>query len=537
MTVVWLTSLIVLACIAVYAIYWFRLHNGNFGRLGRILVTPEGTRATIATLMLLASGVGAWIIVATAMAMIQVESPLSRVTTGGWAERLRGSLHTWADASWVASGRTGESAAWRVWSIEDGVWPNPEPEPKSQPTPTPDPPSEANPAASSEAQSESDWAPGALLLRATGSDLVAEIANAGGSAPLPQSAGASGGDGVKQREFDDVVLAISPIMEQRDGVAAVGSTAGSASAPNSPAGPNVRRTTILAIADGGLTGMRTVGLRLDEEAVASWYLDGLASRASQPLSDEARARAIRFISDLLRFAIGEAGASSSLANSTPSPADGADGGGTGPAAADGTELVRPREAASTLRWPIWVHGSNGAASMIHFLIYWVSLTAILQILIRWLCLKKGVLVRLAKLFRSNTTVATAIRDLNITYCYEDLVRDGVSPEAASEATQARWDARRWLVTSLEAIIPALGFVGTIWGLGEAFGSVGIISKIESIQRESLMKVLLDLGTAFSTTFVALILSGLVVIPLNMMLCSMEDRVLLRASRAPGGEDD
>ena len=61
--------------------------------------------------------------------------------------------------------------------------------------------------------------------------------------------------------------------------------------------------------------------------------------------------------------------------------------------------------------------------------------------------------------------------------------------------------------------------------------------VESIQRESLMKVLLDLGTAFSTTFVALILSGLVVIPLNMMLCSVEDRVLLRASRALGGEDD
>ena len=87
---------------------------------------------------------------------------------------------------------------------------------------------------------------------------------------------------------------------------------------------------------------------------------------------------------------------------------------------------------------------------------------------------------------------------------------------------------RGIAGYIEYVIPALGFLGTIAGLGSAFGTVGIISSVERLQKGSLMEVLLSLGTAFSTTFIAL-LAG-VVVTLLFAICRVAERRMTIAAK-------
>jgi hypothetical protein len=186
-----------------------------------------------------------------------------------------------------------------------------------------------------------------------------------------------------------------------------------------------------------------------------------------------------------------------------------------------------------LRWPLWINGGDWIASTILFFIFYLSCAAILHLFIRLFCNAciGSTCLNIAadaKWHLSSAPPPTSTPSGGSPTASTPPAAISLTKERAGELVQAQWDARRWFANWLEGAIPALGFVGTIVGLGEAFGSVGIISQIEVVQRQALMGVLLDLGTAFSTTFWALIWSGLVVVPLNALVCSLEDRALAKA---------
>jgi len=68
-------------------------------------------------------------------------------------------------------------------------------------------------------------------------------------------------------------------------------------------------------------------------------------------------------------------------------------------------------------------------------------------------------------------------------------------------------------------IPVMGFIGTVMGIGESVsGFQGFLSKADDIDvlREGLVNVTSGLGTAFDTTFLALTISVIVVLPLTIV---------------------
>lgn len=86
------------------------------------------------------------------------------------------------------------------------------------------------------------------------------------------------------------------------------------------------------------------------------------------------------------------------------------------------------------------------------------------------------------------------------------------------------ELQKWmdsLATLVDYLLPALGFLGTIAGLGAAFGTVGIVSEIELEQKISLLSVLLSLGTAFSTTYIGL-LGCIILNPMTAILRKLDN---------------
>ena len=88
-------------------------------------------------------------------------------------------------------------------------------------------------------------------------------------------------------------------------------------------------------------------------------------------------------------------------------------------------------------------------------------------------------------------------------------------EAYDLAQQSSYALPRILVWS----IPVLGFIGTVMGIGESVsGFQSFLSKADDIDvlREGLVNVTSGLGTAFDTTFLALLISVIVVFPLTFI---------------------
>lgn len=220
---------------------------------------------------------------------------------------------------------------------------------------------------------------------------------------------------------------------------------------------------------GYFTRLNTVSVHSDEEAIATWFLSimdreekikEMDSQKNLPLelSPDDKKRLFRFIADSIRI---------TLAGWKDSQPD------------EQILIKRPSELASELRWAAWIHGADPFGTRILFLIYWFGATAIVIFIIRLICFFP--LRRKYIRFDSAKKCRDCKDSLGIFHGFAD-----------------------FLVYAL----PSIGFLGTIAGLGAAFGTVGIVSSVSEIQKMSLMDVLLNLGTAFSTTFFGLI-AGLI----------------------------
>lgn len=189
----------------------------------------------------------------------------------------------------------------------------------------------------------------------------------------------------------------------------------------------------------------------DEEAIAFWFLDKVAAQAEElkvSLTDEDETKLLQFLSLLIRFRL--AGVDEGLS-------------------IDGdSDSIVPGSMARRFRWKMWWNGSEMAASILQFGIYYLTGLGIVTALTR-----------------------------------REIVRRLIDPQPDQE-TKALQANYLTLSAFIDFTLPALGFIGTIYGLGSAFGAVGIISHIELTKEISLVEVLLNLATAFSTTFYALI---------------------------------
>lgn len=262
-------------------------------------------------------------------------------------------------------------------------------------------------------------------------------------------------------------------------------------------------------------GMVTISIKTDEEALANWFLEAIAHAEAlreaadagahgQPESTESlrldkrtTKQLVQLFSELIRYRF----AGSENVNVASSEVD-----------------SRPRELASALRWPIWMVGSDAFATFILWAIYALGCMAGINACLRFLAGRHAV-EHDASGFPNNQVWqamdAAGKRDLQLD----------------------RQDSRGMLGRWIEYALPATGFVGTITGLGAAFGRSSIVSEITLTQRSSLIGVLLDLGTAFSTTFMALVIA-LPVTALFMAINSRETRLLEEADLdLKGGDSD
>lgn len=98
-------------------------------------------------------------------------------------------------------------------------------------------------------------------------------------------------------------------------------------------------------------------------------------------------------------------------------------------------------------------------------------------------------------------------------------------EAFDLALRSSYALPRILIWS----IPILGFIGTVVGIGESVsGFQGFLSKADDIDvlRDGLVNVTSGLGTAFDTTFLALLISIIVVLPVTLAE-RLEQRILTK----------
>ncbi len=100
----------------------------------------------------------------------------------------------------------------------------------------------------------------------------------------------------------------------------------------------------------------------------------------------------------------------------------------------------------------------------------------------------------------------------------------------TEAYDLAYQASYALPKILIWAIPVLGFIGTVLGIGEAIGSFEsfITASVEdfNVLRDGLSQVTEGLGTAFDTTFLALTISLVVMLPLTL-LERLEQRLLTK----------
>ena len=193
----------------------------------------------------------------------------------------------------------------------------------------------------------------------------------------------------------------------------------------------------------------------DEEAVTSWFLDLLRKSFERDqqgieLTDEDREQLTIFISQMVRFRL--TGERNDISTQ---------------------DTAVPNSLSNRFRWRIWFHGSERFGSVIQFGIYYLIGLGL------WVSAYRYWIVR-------------------------QMRRAAKASQSEQFDRKTSLLSQQTLATFIDYALPALGFIGTIYGLGSAFGAVGIISNIDLTKKMSLMEVLLNLGTAFSTTFWALI---------------------------------
>lgn len=94
-------------------------------------------------------------------------------------------------------------------------------------------------------------------------------------------------------------------------------------------------------------------------------------------------------------------------------------------------------------------------------------------------------------------------------------------KATTEEMQHRVELGYTTVRYLSWLIPTLGFIGTVLGIANALESVGLLTPEDFEQAAFLPEVVGELGIAFSTTLVALILSGILIFFASFMQAEEE----------------
>lgn len=103
--------------------------------------------------------------------------------------------------------------------------------------------------------------------------------------------------------------------------------------------------------------------------------------------------------------------------------------------------------------------------------------------------------------------------------------------AQAENDESHMDSSYGILSGIIWVIPILGFIGTVIGLSGAIGGFGAVLNTDasvSSLRESLTPVTSNLGIAFDTTFVALVLA--MVVQLLMTLLRKREEMFLDACR-------
>lgn len=83
-------------------------------------------------------------------------------------------------------------------------------------------------------------------------------------------------------------------------------------------------------------------------------------------------------------------------------------------------------------------------------------------------------------------------------------------QSTVEELQQRVEINYTIVRYLSWLIPTLGFIGTVLGIANALEAVGALTPEDFEQAAFLPEVVAELGIAFSTTLVALMLSGVLI---------------------------
>lgn len=94
-------------------------------------------------------------------------------------------------------------------------------------------------------------------------------------------------------------------------------------------------------------------------------------------------------------------------------------------------------------------------------------------------------------------------------------------QSTTEEMQQRVELGYTTVRYLSWLIPTLGFIGTVLGIANALEAVGQLTPEDFEQAAFLPEVVTELGIAFSTTLVALILSGILIFFASFMQAEEE----------------
>jgi len=95
-----------------------------------------------------------------------------------------------------------------------------------------------------------------------------------------------------------------------------------------------------------------------------------------------------------------------------------------------------------------------------------------------------------------------------------------------ELVQHEMDIKYSMLRYIMWLIPTLGFIGTVLGISDALAYAGSVPPTD---KNLLTEVTKQLGVAFHTTLLALIMSGILMFIMHIVQ-SMEDRVLNRAGQ-------
>lgn len=103
--------------------------------------------------------------------------------------------------------------------------------------------------------------------------------------------------------------------------------------------------------------------------------------------------------------------------------------------------------------------------------------------------------------------------------------------AQAENDESHMDSSYGILSGIIWVIPILGFIGTVVGLSGAIGGFGAVLNTDatvSSLRDSLAPVTSNLGIAFDTTFVALVLA--MVVQMLMTFLRKQEEIFLDACR-------